>query len=48
MKYQVIYKQPKNKGFITHKAVFYKIEDAIMWEQYVEKQECKEIKIVPV
>ena len=30
MKYQVIYKQPKKKGFITHKATFYKIEDEIM------------------
>ena len=48
MKYQVIYNQPKKKGFITHKARFYKIEDAIMWEQHVEKQECKEIKIIPV
>ena len=43
MKYQVIYKQPKKKGFITHKATFYKIEDAIM-----NKQNKTNVKILPL
>ena len=37
LKYQVSYKKPKKKGYACHKAVFYKIEDAIFWEEHVKK-----------
>ena len=36
LKYQVSYKKPKKKGYACHKAVFYKIEDAIAWEEHVK------------
>ena len=36
LKYQVSYKKPKKKGYACHKAVFYKIEDAIFWEEHVK------------
>ena len=36
MKYQVIYQKPKKNGFAKQTATFYKIEDAVFWEQYVK------------
>lgn len=47
MKYQVQYMQPKKKGYAKQNAVFYKIEDAIFWENVVKEQGAKEIIIVP-
>lgn len=47
MKYQVQYMQPKKKGYAKQNAVFYKIEDAIFWENVVKDQGAKEIIIVP-
>ena len=29
--------EPKKKGFAKHTATFYKIEDAVFWEQHVKK-----------
>ena len=37
MMYQVNYMKPKKKGFAKHTATFYKIEDAVFWEQHVKK-----------
>ena len=36
MMYRVIYQKPKKKGFAKHTATFYKIEDAVFWEQHVK------------
>jgi hypothetical protein len=48
MKYKVVYNQKKKKGTSHQEAVFYKIEDASMWEQHVKTQGCTDIEIVPV
>ena len=37
MMYRVIYQKPKKKGFAKQTATFYKIEDAVFWEQHVKK-----------
>ncbi len=37
MMYQVNYMKPKKKGYAKHTATFLKIEDAIFWQQHVEK-----------
>ena len=37
MMYRVIYQKPKKKGFAKHTATFYRIEDAVFWEQHVKK-----------
>lgn len=48
MKYQVIYlKQKKNKQ-TKQVAVFYNIEDAIYWENYIKKQGTIQSEIVPI
>jgi hypothetical protein len=39
--------QPKKKGYAKQNAVFYKIEDAIFWENVVKDQGAKDIIIVP-
>tara|TARA_Y100000289_G_C3811369_1_gene93896 strand:- start:126 stop:272 length:147 start_codon:yes stop_codon:yes gene_type:complete len=44
MKYQVIYQQPKKKGFATQKATFFKIEDAVFWEELMKKNGCKDFE----
>ena len=47
MKYRVQYLQPKKRGYAKQNAVFYEIEDAILWENAIKKQGAKEIIIVP-
>ena len=48
MKYQVVYLKPKKRNnYSQHKAVFYRIEDATLWEKYVREQGCIESEIIP-
>ena len=35
--YRVNYLKPKKKGYSKQTATFMKIEDAIMWEEYIKK-----------
>ena len=37
MTYRVNYMKPKKKGYAKQQATFLKIEDAIFWQQHVEK-----------
>jgi hypothetical protein len=50
MKYQVIYKQPKNKkGFYSdQKAVFLDISDAFMWHEHIKEGGAIDIEVIPV
>lgn len=48
MKFSVVYEKPKKNGTAKQKAVFYKIEDAILWEEHVKSQGCKNIEVLPV
>lgn len=48
MKYQVIYLKPKKKTYSKQVVTFYRIEDAVFWEEMIQKQGCKETEIVPV
>jgi hypothetical protein len=50
MKYQVIYKQPKNKkGFYSdQKAVFLDISDAFMWHEHIKEKGAIDIEVVPL
>jgi hypothetical protein len=48
MKYQVIYTKTKKKAKSKQVAIFYKIEDASMWEKHVKEQGCTEVEIVPL
>lgn len=46
MKYIVYYERVKKKGISAQEAIFYQIEDAIMWEEYLKKQDqFKDIRI---
>lgn len=47
MKYDVIYDQPKKKGFAKQTATFLKIDDAIFWETHVKSIGAKNIKVCP-
>jgi hypothetical protein len=46
MTYQVQYLKPKKKGFSKQTAVFYRIEDAMFWENYIREQGVKDIEIL--
>lgn len=48
MKYQVIYKQPKNKkNFYTEqKATFLDISDALFWQEHIKNQGAIDIEVV--
>jgi hypothetical protein len=46
MKFSVTYEQPKKKGFAKQTAVFYKIEDAHFWQEYIKNQGCKNIQVL--
>lgn len=48
MKYQVTYKNPKNKkGFYSEqKAVFLDVSDAIMWQEHVKKQGAIQVEMI--
>lgn len=48
MKYQVIYTKNKKKKVSKQVATFYNIEDAIMWETHVKKQQFSDVEIVPL
>lgn len=48
MKYQVIYNKIKKKGQSKQSVVFYRIEDASMWEKHVIQQGCINVEIVPI
>lgn len=47
MKYEVRYKQPKEKGYSNQTAVFLKIDDAIFWENHIKSIGAKDIIICP-
>lgn len=49
MKYQVIYKEPKNKkGYYSNqKATFLDITDALFWHDHVKKNGSIDIEVVP-
>jgi hypothetical protein len=48
MKYQVTYKNPKNKkGFYSdQKAVFLDVSDAILWQEHVKNQGAIDVEMV--
>ncbi|NDE96452.1 MAG: hypothetical protein EB045_05000 [Actinobacteria bacterium] len=46
MKYQVKYLKPKKKTYSKQIATFYTIEDATLWEKYIQTQGCKESEII--
>jgi hypothetical protein len=46
MRFTVIYQQPKKKGYSKQEAIFFKVEDASMWEKHVLKQGATDVKIV--
>jgi len=48
MKFSVVYEKPKKSGTSKQKAVFYKIEDAILWEKHVKSQGCENVEVVPI
>lgn len=48
MKFLLQYDKPKKKGFATHKATFYDINDCIWWEKVMLDRGCKNTAIIPV
>lgn len=50
MKYQVIYKEPKNKkGFYREqKATFLDISDALFWHEHITEQGAIDIEVIPL
>lgn len=50
IKFKVIYLQPKKKSgyYSQQEVVFYDERDAMMWQKHIQKQDCKDIEIVPV
>jgi len=48
MKYQVIYYRNKRNKTTKQIAIFYKIEDATLWEKYIQQQGYIDSEIVPV
>lgn len=50
MKYQVIYKKPKNKkGFYSNqKVMFLDITDAFMWHEYIKENGAIDIEVIPI
>ena len=47
MKYDVVYDQPKKKGFAKQTVTFLKIDDAFFWENFIKIKGCKNIQICP-
>ena len=47
MKFEVRYRKLKNKGYSQQSAMFYKIEDAIFWENHIKESGAQEVQIVP-
>jgi hypothetical protein len=50
MKFKIVYLKPKKKKnhFSQQEAIFYDERDALNWSHYIQKQNCKEIEIIPV
>lgn len=48
MKYQVIYLRNKKKKQSKQVATFYKIEDAIQWENHIKELGYTNSEIIPV
>jgi hypothetical protein len=48
MKYSVTYLKNKKNKKAKQTAVFYSIEDAVMWENHVKSQNCENIEIIPI
>jgi hypothetical protein len=47
LRYTIIYKQPKKKGFYSQQEVtFLEPEGAELWKQRIEKEGCKDIQMV--
>ena len=47
MKFEVRYQKLKKKGYSQQSAMFYKIEDAIFWENHIKDSGAQEVQIVP-
>jgi hypothetical protein len=45
-RYQVVYLQPKKKGFAQQSATFYSINDAEFWTKHIETKGAKDIQIL--
>jgi hypothetical protein len=46
LRYKVSYLKPKKKGFYSNQeAIFLDPEGALMWQEHVEKEGCKNIKM---
>lgn len=48
MKFLLQYDKPKKKGFATHRATFYDINDCIWWEKVMIDRGCRNTAIIPV
>ena len=48
MKYQVIYYKNKKNKTTKQTAVFYTIEDATLWEEYIQNQGYLNSEIIPL
>jgi hypothetical protein len=47
LRYTIIYKQPKKKGFFSQQEVtFLEPEGAELWKQRIEKEGCKDIQMM--
>lgn len=38
--------KPKKKNYSKQTAVFYQIEDALRWEDYVKHQGCEQVEVL--
>jgi len=48
MKYAVVWMKNKKKGQAKQQAIFYNLEDAIMWEQHINKTEHAKTELHPI
>lgn len=46
MRYKVIYKKPKKKGYSKQEAVFLDLDSAFFWEKLMKTQGATEIEIM--
>jgi hypothetical protein len=44
-RYVVKYTQPKKKGFSSQSATFFKLDDAVFWEEFIKKSGAKNVEI---
>ena len=48
MKYAVVWMKNKKKGTARQEAVFYNLEDAVLWEQHINKTQHAKTNIIPI